>query len=254
MKANTLTPIMSFMTRFYRNSIFPSRLFSENILKLLPLLLTGGMMFLINACEEDPSKIGAKLLPGSDYVYIKSTDTITVKSYTMYKDSVESDNPTISYLGSVYDPYFGTTTAEFVSQIWLESRMTSVNYSGVDSVKLHLTLLTVSGDTTAELYLKLSEIASQIYDSLIYYSNQTVPLTGNAWTVALPPLRADTINDIVVNIDTAFGRYLVRDKSKLFMSTDSADFRSYFKGLYFQLISLTNPVYAFTCTIRMATP
>lgn len=251
MKANTLTPIMSFMTRFYRNSIFPSRLFSENILKLLPLLLTGGMMFLINACEEDPSKIGAKLLPGSDYVYITSTDTITVKSYTMYKDSVESDNPTISYLGSVYDPYFGTTTAEFVSQMWLESRMTSVNYSGVDSVKLHLTLLTVSGDTTAELYLKLSEIASQIYDSLIYYSNQTVPLTGYAWTVALPTLRADTINDIAVNIDTAFGRYLVRDKSKLFMSTDSADFRSYFKGLYFQLISLTNPVYA---SLSVASP
>ena len=37
----------------------------------------------------------------------------------MYDDSVRTDNPSVSYLGQIYDPYFGTTTAEFVTQIRL---------------------------------------------------------------------------------------------------------------------------------------
>jgi hypothetical protein len=231
------------MTRFYRNSIFSSRLFSENILKLLPLLLTGGIMLLINACEEDPSKIGSKLLPGSDYVLIKSTDTMSVRSYTMYTDSIPSDNPAISYLGSLNDPYFGTTIAEFVSQIRPVDSLTTENYLAVDSVKLYLRLLTVSGDTTADHYLKFSEISQQIYTTSKYYSNQIVPLTGKNWTVALPTLRADTINEIVVKIDTSFGSYLTREKSMVFINNNKPDFRSYFKGLYFQIISTGSPIF-----------
>jgi len=243
MRANTLTPIMSFMTRFYRNSIFSSRLFSENILKLLPLLITGGMVFLINACEEDASKIGANMLPGSDFVSITSSDTVTVKSYTMYKDSVESDNPATSYLGSLYDPYFGTTTSEFVSQVWLKDSLTGEDYFAVDSVKLFLQLLTVHGDTAAEHFIKFSEISQQIYATSKYYSNQTVPLTGESWSVSLPTLKADTINDIVLTIPKIFGEYMTRDKSMLFLSSKIPDFRSYFKGLYFQLISSGNPIF-----------
>lgn len=245
MRANTLTPIMTFMTRFYRNSIFSSRLFSENILKLLPLLLTGGMFFSINACEEDPSKIGANLLPGTDFASIKSTDTITVKSYTMYTDSVKSNNPQQSFLGSMYDPYFGTTTAGFVShvRIYPSSSLKSEDYFVIDSVKLTLHLSTISGDTTAEHFLKFSEISQQLDYTLPYYSNQTVPLTGESWNVSLPILRADTINDITLTIPKTFGEYITRTKSMLFMSDTTADFRSYFKGLYFEIISSGNPIF-----------
>jgi hypothetical protein len=244
MKANTLTPIMTFMTRFYRNSIFSSRLFSQNILKLLPLLFTGGMLFSINACEEDPSKIGANLLPGTDFVNIKSTDTITVNSYTMFNDSVKSDNPAFSYIGNLYDPYFGSTTAGFVSQLHMyPDSMTDLDFFVVDSVKLYLSLLTVKGDSTAEHFIKFSEISQQIYDTLPYYSNQIVPLTGESWSVALPTLRPDTINDIVVTVPKAFGEYMTRTKSMLFMSNNRPDFRSYFKGLYFEIISTGNPIF-----------
>jgi hypothetical protein len=251
MRANTLTPIMSFMTRFYRNSIFSSRLFSENIHKLLPLLITGGMFFLINACEEDASKIGEKMLPGTDFVSITSSDTVSVKSYTMYKDSVESDNPATSYLGSMYDPYFGTTSAGFVCQVRLADSLTDEDFFVVDSVKLYLRLLSVKGDTTAEHFLKFSEISQQIYSTSKYYSNQTVPLTGESWSVPLPTLQADTINNIVLNIPKIFGEYMTRNKSMLFMSNTVSDFRSYFKGLYFQIISSGNPVLS---SVSVASP
>jgi hypothetical protein len=249
MKANTLTPIMSFMTRFYRNSIFSTRLFSENILKLLPLLLTGMILFSVNGCEEPPSKIGESMLPGTDFVYIKSTDSVSVKSYTMYKDSVESDAPSISYLGSMYDPYFGTSTAGFVSQLRIyPSSLLGEDYFVIDSVKLNLKLTTIGGDTAAEHFLKFSEISQQLYPKTKYYSNQTPPLTGvaDSWSVTLPSLRADTINDIVVTIPKTFGEHIIRDKAMLFMKDSSviSDFRSYFKGLYFEIFSPDAPIFA----------
>lgn len=245
MRANTLTPIMTFMTRFYHNSIFSGRLFPQNILKLFPLLLTGGMLLSINACQEDPSKIGANLLPVTDFASVISTDTITVKSYTMYTDSVKSNSPQQSFLGSLLDPYFGTTTAGFVSQvrIYPSSSLKSEDFFIIDSVKLTLHLSVISGNTTAEHFIKFSEISQQLIDTLPYYSNQIVPLTGESWSVPLPTLRADTINDLTLIIPNAFGDYITRDKSKLFMSDTTADFRSFFKGLYFEIVSSGNPVF-----------
>jgi hypothetical protein len=233
------------MTRFYRNPILSGRFISENILKVLPVLLTAGVLFIATACEENPSKIGAGLLPGSDYVTIKSTDSLTVKSYTMYQEAVRSDNPPTSYLGEMRDPYFGTTTGGFVSQLWLRDSLTTADFVAVDSVRLYLKILNVKGDTAAGHILKISEISKMLhYDTdTAYYSNQTPPLTGNYWTATLPSLKADTVNDIVVTFDTAFGGHLTRDRLMGFMSTTRSDFRSFFKGLDFEIVPSAKPVF-----------
>jgi hypothetical protein len=168
----------------------------------------------------------------------------------MYTDSVRSEAPVTSYLGQLYDPYFGTTTGEFVTQVWLLDSLTAINQINVDSVKLSLHFLTLQGDTSAAHHLDISEISNQLYATTDqkYYSNQIPPLTGKSWTnISLPALRHDTVNDIVVTLPNEFGEYLTRDKSKLFVSSDTGrskhDFRSYFKGLYFQLVSPGNPVF-----------
>jgi hypothetical protein len=238
-------PTMNFMTRFYRNPILSGRLISENILKVLPLVLAAGVLFFATACEENPSKIGAGLLPGSDYVTITSTDSMIVKSYTMYKESVQSQNPTVSYLGDMWDPYFGTTTGGFVSQLWLEDSLTSADFVAIDSVRLYLHILTAKGDTTAGHILKISEISKMLYydTDTVYYSNQNPSLTGDSWTAELPALRSDTVTDIVVTFDTTFGAHLTRDRSMCFMSTTKDDFRSYFKGLKFEIVPSANPVF-----------
>jgi hypothetical protein len=231
------------MTRFYRNPILSGRLISENILKALPSLLMAGLLFIATSCEESPSKIGAGLLPGNDFVTIKSTDSMNVKSYTMYAESVESENPSVSYLGDMWDPTFGTTTGELVSQLWLRDSLTAADFTAIDSVRLFLKVLTVTGDTAAGHILKISEVSQQLYDTLVYYSNQTPTLTGNYWTAELPALRSDTVNDIVITVDTTFGGYLTRQRSMGFMSSTKPDFRSFFKGLYFEIVPSAKPVY-----------
>jgi len=52
-------------------------------------------------------------------------------------------------------------------------------------------------------------------------------------------MKADTVNDISVTCPVEFGEYMTRDKAKLKLP----DFRSYFKGLYFQLISDGTPIF-----------
>ncbi len=243
MNHNILMPIMTFMTRCYHNSLPFRRSFHNNILKILAQALFAGIVLVMAACEEDPSKIGRKILPGSDFVNIESTDTITVRSYTMFSDSIESDNPSTSYLGQLYDPYFGTITAEFVSQLRLGSEWNFDNYV-IDSIKLYLEFKTVTGNVNKPQYLSFSRIAKQIYTDAVYYSNEDVPLTGfKIENILLPKLKADTINDIEIDIPLVFGDTITRDTSMLFHHTTKPDFRSYFKGLLFEITSPEDPVF-----------
>ena len=196
MRPNILTPIMIFMTRFYHRLIPFIRSYSENFSNTFFLALFAGIVFFTSGCEEDPTGIGSKLLPGSDFVSIRSTDTLKVRSFTMYNDSAATSNPSISYLGTIHDPYFGNTTAGFVSQLRLGSAWDD-KYFVIDSIRLYLKFLNVTGITTEPHSIRLSEISERLYDSALYYSNQTVPLTDSTWLCTLQEdLKADTINTV----------------------------------------------------------
>jgi len=238
-------PIMIFMTSYYHSSILPCRFISvsHQLFKIIQLTLFSLIAFFVISCEEGPTKIGEGLLPGSDFVTIKSIDTLRVWSYTMYDDSVRTDNPSVSYLGQIYDPYFGTTTAEFVTQIRLKPIWDGKPFT-IDSVKLFLHLLSVKGGSGGGTHtLRLSEISQQIYTDSAYYSNKPVLLTGyEVADIELPLLKPDTINDIALTLPVEFGNYLTRDTAMLFYSNTKPDFRSFFKGLYFRITSSADPM------------
>jgi hypothetical protein len=234
------------MTRYYNFFQYTGRFASvtPRLNKFLSLPAFVLFLFFVVSCEEDPTKIGAGLLPGSDFVITRGIDTLTSRSYTMYDDSVRSDNPQVSYLGQTYDPYFGTTTAGFVTQIRLRPEWDDLPFT-VDSVKLVLHLLSVQGGSTPDIIhtIKLSEISEQIYTDKEYYSDRVVPVTDYVLdNIALPALRADTINDIEINLPVSFGEYLTRDTSKLFHNNNKPDFRAFFKGLYFEMNPSSDPL------------
>ncbi len=244
MRPNILMPIMTFMTRYYNSFQNTCRFISKSHLpfKIYPLILFTLVIFFIISCEKGPTQIGNKILPGSDSVDIKSIDTLSTRTFTLFDDSIRTDNPTFIYLGSVYDPYFGTATAGFVSQIRLSSIWDKMPFT-LDSIKLYLQLIDVKRTTsTVQHSIKLSEISEQIYTDKNYYSNTVVPLTGYSIDVDLPALKADTINDVALTLPNSFGEYILRDTSKLFYAVGQQDFRSYFKGLYFQMDPGNDPL------------
>jgi hypothetical protein len=244
MRPIILTPIMIFMTRYYLNKNILRRLpsvtrYFKNF--ILPVFFLP-VIFIVVSCVEGTTTIGTAILPESDFVGISSVDTLSVKSYTMSADSVRTDSPSISFLGHVYDPYFGTTTGEFVSQLRLGSSWIPGDYT-IDSIKLILNLLTVTGDVTAGHTLKISEISKQLDVDSTYYSNQSVPLTNfEIDNIQLPALQADTVNLISVDIPVSFGYHLITDTTQFFYSNTKPDFRAYFKGLYFQMSSAGEPL------------
>ena len=245
MRPNILMPIMIFMIRYYPRYILSGSFnsaFNDSFKVLYLTLFAVGTLF-FTSCVEDPLTIGSDMLPKSDFVNISSTDTISVFSYTIYEDSVRSDNPSSSFLGATIDPYFGRTTADFVTQLRLGSEWEHKKFI-IDSFKLNLRITDVKGVTGGIHYLRLSEIAEQIYLDSTYYSNRQVPLTGYVVSdIMLPELRADTINNIQVDVPVEFGRHLTNDTSMLFHDNSKPDFRSYFKGLNVSLISTGDPLF-----------
>ncbi|HUX57719.1 MAG TPA: DUF4270 family protein [Bacteroidales bacterium] len=245
------------MTRYYHSSQSLHRFYSvsHHLFSKFFLTLFTLITFFLSSCEEEPTQIGSALLPKGDFVDIQSTDTISAWSYTMYDELDRTDNPSISYLGYIYDPYFGTTTAEFVTEIRMGSEW-NFEPTTIDSVRLYLTLLDVKGGGSDNVYtLKLSEIAEQLNIDSAYYSSKVVPLTGYEISdIELPALTPDTINNIVIDLPVEFGNYLIRDTSKLFYSNTRDDFRSFFNGLYFSITPGSDPLLVLLSFTPPSTP
>jgi hypothetical protein len=228
------------MTNYFHRSENISH-FSIHIFQIKTIsiiLLVSGLLFLAS-CEEEPTFIGKGILPSSDFVSVLSTDTFNILSYTKYDYPLQTENQTAPYIGTYYDPYFGTIKSEFVSQIRLESQWTEGDYL-VDSVKLVLRILSVSGSTSTAKQIRISEIDNVLNVDSSYYSNTTVDTTGFGITVDLPELRTDTINIVEINLPPSFGEYLIRDQEKLFYSASDEDFRNYFKGVYIRILSTSD--------------
>jgi hypothetical protein len=223
------------MTRYYRNFIYSCRRFpSLNYILRINTALLIFSAFAIISCEEDPTKIGQGLLPSNDFVEIASTDTLSVWSFTTYDPKVRTDLPTVSYLGELHHPYYGTTTAEFVTELRLGNLWDETKAYTVDSVKLVLRVLDARGSYNTPRRLKLSEIDKRLYVDSAYYSNTPVPVTWYSVEVETPALDS-TVTDLVADLPVDFGNYLIRDTSMLFHSATKDDFRSFFNGLYFQM-------------------
>jgi hypothetical protein len=241
-----LMPIMIFMTRFYHNSKQYCRSYSVLFHKLffiLPVVIIW-LSFSLSSCEENPTIIGSNLLPSSDFVNIKSTDTIGVSAYTQFIKSVITNNLTYSYLGKTYDPYFGETKTDFVCQLRLLQKWPGGGPFSVDSVTLTFTIQGAKGiiDTDFVHKIKLYEITEQLNSSTKYYSDNDPHVGNEIGTFDLPVIPKDSIQTITITLPVAFGEYLMRDTIKLTQEDDANDFRSFFKGLYVTLDDPPNPL------------
>lgn len=227
-------PITIFMTSYYPNSKQYSRTSAANIFKYQSLL--AGLllwMLMMSSCSEKATIIGTGLLPSGDFVDIQSTDTIAVQSYTDRVDSTLTSNLTYSYLGGLYDPYFGNMSADFVSQLRLLGPWPGGGAFTVDSVKLSFTIIGAKGLLPTDLLFRIFEIDEELFSDSSYYSNRSPNAGLELCSFPLPSITNDTVQTFTVSLPVSFGEYLTRDTTKLFQASDTADFQSFFKGIYF---------------------
>jgi hypothetical protein len=214
----------------------------QSFLKSYSLLIFTALLSLsvLWSCEEDPTKIGSGLLPGDDRAFMVSTDTLRIKAYTMYTDSIKSTD-SLYFLGSRYSPWFGTTKADFVTQLNLLKDWNEEAFI-IDSVSLILSIASFEGDTvTDNIMLEMYEISEYLYKDSAYYSNKPVQIESHLGTFHLAGAKADTVLEI--RLPSTIAAHLMRDTSKLFISSTEPDFREFFKGVYFTLAD--RPQYSF---------
>lgn len=231
MKTITLMSIMNSMISYCNNKSGSIKTFFKNSYRILLVTITA-VMFLW-ACEEDPTNIGSGFLPDGDFATVISAYDIQIDAYTMYDDSVRTSDSAYMF-GKRYNPYFGTTRVELVTQLNLLFPWPGRGYI-IDSVALVLAINRYEGDTLIrQQQLELFEISEYIHRDSTYYSNKPVQILRSMGTYMIEGLKSDTI--MAVKLPNSIGEYLLRDTTRLFISSTEPDFRDYFRGLYLRFM------------------
>ena len=126
---------------------------------LRPILL-GLIAVLFASCDKDYNELGTNIV-GDDHFGFTGYSGATVKSYNQKLGSVASNNLPINALGFYTNPAFGTTQANFVTQLELSATSPTFN------------------NTDATLYVDLPTIDSVIVDVPYFKTLKETAADGN---------------------------------------------------------------------------
>jgi len=203
------------------------------------------------ACKKDPYKVGLDLLPPTDTLNVKTVDTSTVVAYSVFQDSVRSDETTLNIMGSLMDPIFGSTTAGIYAQYRLVAETPNFGINpALDSLVLQLPYGVIYGDTNALQTIRIYEISQNFYPDSVYYSNQhietyKIPIA----TYTFKPDRYDSLTvggvktapHIRINltkVSNYLGNKLLHAPSAYLSTNDN--FLLFMKGLYIESVPVSN--------------
>ncbi len=205
-----------------------------------------GLAIIFSACKKEVSTVGSSINPNG--LNVITSDTFTVKTYSVELDSINTDETSVSLLGAINDPEFGITDCGIVTQIRLSS--TSPNFGDVsqltvDSVVLSLKYSSILnyGNLQA-LNFEVYEITDQLNIDDEYYASSPINTNGvdliKPGTSTIFPnvfgnavVGQDTLSpQLRLNLKTSFGDYLIANSNEM---SSNDNFTSFFKGLYIKV-------------------
>lgn len=223
----------------------------RNRLRLFTWLLS--IIILGSACNNDPDEIGIDLQPDSDRLNVFATDTFSLRSHSVYVDSVRTDETSRTMLGSYHDPVFGVTTSSWATQFYLSTSSVALkdNYQ-LDSLILTLSYSKVSlsgdnemvayGDTTTEQTFRMYELDQKLIADTSYYSNSEVALkSGEIGNITFQPHPTDSVlvdtamlaPQIRIKMNDSFVQKF-RDANPDEDFASLSDFLNFLPGIYIQ--------------------
>ena len=216
----------------------------SNLFRLISIFASLAILiFIVYSCKKDPYQVGLNLLPPSDTLNVKTADTASFQAHTVFQDSVRTDETTLSILGSLMDPIFGSTTAGLYMQYQLAAETPSFGTNPtLDSIVLKLPYDKIYGDTNAVQTLKVYEISKDFFLDSTYYSNQSLPTYGTLLaSYSFVPRRYDSlkVGGVMVTphirislnkLSDYFGNKILHAPATS-LSTN-ANFVEFMKGLY----------------------
>ncbi len=216
------------------------------------------MVIMLWSCSTDPGKVGLDLLPTGDLVNVKNLTETNIKAYAVTDGHQRTDKTAYNLLGTLNDPIFGKTTADFACQFRLSYFPDFSKDAQPDSIVLYLYYKQLYGDTTTQQHFRVYELGSDLSYNSKYYQDEN--LKGYAKPEILadysytPKFKLDSLTNyygstkakpkdtvyqkIAIKLDLSLANYLMSaDSLKL---SDNDLFVKYFKGLYVEASELNS--------------
>lgn len=200
-------------------------------------------ILLLASCSKHPEKIGDNLQPTDSHIGVYRTDSIKFDAYSVFVDSIRTDESTANLFGSMYDPVFGTTTAGFYTQLRLSTNGQDFGENPqLDSLVLVLVYSGYYGDTTTMQNMHIYELQQDIYQDSGYYSTTNLPvgeIDYANYSFTPQPTKQFVFNEDTLvamirvplsNITPELGERILNATTEQLESTES--FKEFFKGLY----------------------
>ncbi|MDN3678274.1 DUF4270 domain-containing protein [Flavobacterium paronense] len=123
---------------------------------LRPILLFGIITIIFASCDKDFNELGTDIV-GEDHFGFDVDSTLTVNAYNQKLGPIASNNLPINPLGFYSNPAFGTTQANFVTQLELSSTSPVFNNTDTD---LYVDLPTIDSVIVDVPYFKTLKTAN----------------------------------------------------------------------------------------------
>ncbi|MBE9511067.1 MAG: DUF4270 family protein [Bacteroidetes bacterium] len=192
------------------------------------VLFLGGL-FLLTSCDDEGTLIGENLQPQNDKFSVNYYDEFPVEVYTGLLDSLRADETVLAIAGEFIDPVFGTTKADFITQVRLSDSLVFSEEPVIDSLIVFLEVAGSYGDTNSIMEINIHELKKDVYPDSAYYSNLNQEGLYYEDVVGSANYNAyDTLIKIYMN-----NTFIEKIKANTSVLVKQDEFLQKFKGLYF---------------------
>ena len=195
---------------------------------------------LFSACKKDWNELGSQLIVLDD-LQVLSFEDQQIKVSVVKEDSLITLNAPTSFIGSINDPYFGSTNASIFTEFRIPSSDVEFGSTAVaDSLVLTLDLDAFYGDTLSVLNIQVMKMLELIetnqtdtagVDSTItIYSSDVFEydnLVIGELELAVEP---NTNSEIKLILSNEFAQEFLDADASNFVDNDA--FQTFFNGLY----------------------
>jgi len=182
---------------------------------------------MFTGCEK-PGVIGLDVQPESDKFNVSFSDTTTLIAYTVRADSIRTDEPILSLLGTYDDPVFGYTAASFYTQFSMTTN--NVGFGSLfdpDSLVLTIGYAGSYGPAPSAQIVNVYRLTEDIYEDSAYYSNSNFDYHPiELASVSIAPVDQDSV--VRIKLDSSNSVFSANDS----FFVDNAAFQDFFKGFY----------------------
>ena len=192
------------------------------------------------SCKKLPNQVGSSLQPNNNYIKVNFSGKQNIIAESERIDSLSTKSATLSLVGNLNDPLFGSSDLSFYTQIGLTSN--SIKWgegATTDSIVLQMVYSGYYGDTLSPLTMKIYEVTEDMSgESMTYYSNTSFAHgdeLANYTFYPRPKTKSNVDDDslttavIRIPINNSLGDKFINDESHL---SSNSSFMKYFRGIY----------------------